>query len=150
MKQFRHAEHTGTEEYVAEKVAEHWGANEVAARTAVGLNHIAGRVFGGAILADEATASARTLFSKELIPARLPNIPPPAEARVPSTSRAGAAAVYFHACVNRISVIATPMLLDTTWLRRWSLCRLGQGCRYGFRRTCRERVVRRSGTPRIP
>ncbi len=102
MKQFRHAEHSRTEEYVAEKVSEHWGASEVAARAAVGLNHIAERVFGGAILANEATVSARTLFSNELIPARLPNIPPSAEARVPSTSRAGAAAVYFHACVNRI------------------------------------------------
>jgi D-lactate dehydrogenase len=42
------------------------------------------------------------VVSKDLMPGWLPNIPPPAPPKVPTTSREGAAAVYFHACVNRI------------------------------------------------
>jgi len=40
MKQFRHAEHNHTEEYVAKKIAENWATAEVGARTALKLNHI--------------------------------------------------------------------------------------------------------------
>jgi D-lactate dehydrogenase len=36
------------------------------------------------------------------MPGWLPNIPPAPTSEVPATSREGAAAIYFHACVNRI------------------------------------------------
>jgi D-lactate dehydrogenase len=47
-------------------------------------------------------AGARSLFSDELIPAWPRNMPRPAPAKLPATSRDGAAAVYMPACVNRI------------------------------------------------
>jgi D-lactate dehydrogenase len=47
-------------------------------------------------------AAARSLFSDELIPSWPRSMPPPAPAKLPETSRDGAAAVYMPACVNRI------------------------------------------------
>jgi len=45
---------------------------------------------------------ARSLFSEELIPSWPENMPAPAPAKLPRTSRDGAVAVYMPACVNRI------------------------------------------------
>ena len=101
MKHFRHMEHTHTQEYAAEKLAEHWGAVEKAARVALTLNEVATRVFGG-LPAKGMTSAARAIVSNDLMPAWLPNIPQPAKVDLPSTERTGAAAVYFSACVNRI------------------------------------------------
>jgi D-lactate dehydrogenase len=102
MKQFRHKEHNRTEENVAEKIAENWGTAEVGARAALTLNHIATSVYGGSLIAASALKVARSVVSKDLMPGWLPVIPPAATPRVPPTSRENAAAVYFHACVNRI------------------------------------------------
>ena len=102
MKQFRHEEHSHTEEYVAKKIAENWATAEAGARTALKLNHIATRISGGRLLAESALTAARTAVSKDLLPGWLPNIPFAAAPQVPATSRDGATAVYFHACVNRI------------------------------------------------
>jgi D-lactate dehydrogenase len=102
MKQFRHAEHNHTEEYVAKKIAEHWATAERGARAALRLNHLATTVYGGSLLAESALTAARAVVSKDLMPGWLPNIPPVARPEVPATARDGAAAVYFHACVNRI------------------------------------------------
>jgi D-lactate dehydrogenase len=102
MKHFRHAEHTKGEEYVAEKIAEHWAAAEVGARDALRLNHIATQVYGGSLVAESMLATVRSVVSKDLAPGWLPNIPPAVNPKVPATKREGAAAVYFHACVNRI------------------------------------------------
>ena len=44
----------------------------------------------------------RRVVSEELVPRWPEGLPPPAPARLPATTRAGAAAVYFPACVNRI------------------------------------------------
>jgi D-lactate dehydrogenase len=49
-----------------------------------------------------AASATRAVFSEELVPAWPRNMPPPAPARLPETSREGAAAVYMPACVNRI------------------------------------------------
>ena len=46
--------------------------------------------------------AARSLISDELVPTWPRNMPPPAPAKLPETSRDGAAAVYMPACVNRI------------------------------------------------
>jgi len=102
MKQFRHEEHNRPEEFVAEKIAENWGMAEVGARTALRLNHLATSIYGGSLIAEGALKVARSVVSKDLMPGWLPNIPPAASPKVPLTSREGAAAVYFHACVNRM------------------------------------------------
>jgi D-lactate dehydrogenase len=102
MKRFRHEEHNKTEEYVAEKIAENWGTAEVGARAALRLNHIATSIYGGSLVAENALKVARSVVSKDLMPGWLPVIPPAASPEVPITSREGAAAVYFHACVNRM------------------------------------------------
>ena len=91
MKHFRHMEHTHTQEYAAEKLAEHWGAVEKAARVALTLNEVATRVFGG-LPAKGMTSAARAIVSNDLMPAWLPNIPQPAKVDLPSTERTGAAA----------------------------------------------------------
>jgi D-lactate dehydrogenase len=57
---------------------------------------------GGAAVAEGALRAFRSVVSPELIPCWLPNIPSPAAGTLPATTRAGAAAVYFHACVNRV------------------------------------------------
>jgi D-lactate dehydrogenase len=102
MKRFRHEEHNSTEEYVAEKIAENWGAAEVGARAALRLNHLATSIYGGSLAAESALKVVRSVVSKDLVPGWLPVIPPAASPEVPPTSRNGAAAVYFHACVNRM------------------------------------------------
>jgi D-lactate dehydrogenase len=102
MKRFRQEEHNKTEEYVAQKIAENWAMAEVGARQALALNHAATSVAGGSMIAESALRAARSVVSKDLMPGWLPNIPPPSPPIVPTTSREGAAAVYFHACVNRI------------------------------------------------
>jgi D-lactate dehydrogenase len=101
VKHFRHLEHTQAQEYVAEKMAEHWGGIERVGRVALKINHAAQRILGG-VPAKGLSAAARAVVSSELMPAWLPNIPEPAKVDLPPTQREGAAAVYFSACVNRI------------------------------------------------
>jgi D-lactate dehydrogenase len=102
MKRFRHEEHNTTQEHVAEKIAENWGAAEIGARAALTLNHIATSMYGGSLVAENALKVVRSVVSKDLVPGWLPVIPPAATPKVPDTSREAAAAVYFHACVNRM------------------------------------------------
>jgi D-lactate dehydrogenase len=75
---------------------------EIGARDALRLNHLATSIYGGSLIAEGALKAARSVISKDLMPGWLPNIPPAASPKVPATSRAGAAGVYFHACVNRM------------------------------------------------
>ena len=49
-----------------------------------------------------ATGLARKALGEEAVPAWEPPMPPPAPANLPATTREGAAAVYFPACINRI------------------------------------------------
>jgi D-lactate dehydrogenase len=101
MKLFRHQEHTPTQERAAEGLARHWGAVEKAGRAALSLNRAAQSWLGG-LPAKGVTSAARMVFSEDLVPAWLPNIPGAARAKLPATIRDGAAAVYFSACVNRM------------------------------------------------
>ncbi|MEJ0001048.1 MAG: FAD-binding and (Fe-S)-binding domain-containing protein [Verrucomicrobiota bacterium] len=101
MKHFRHLEHTHSQEYVAEKLAEHWAEVEEMGRLALTANAISSRVLGP-LPAMGLTTLARAVVSKDLVPVCLPNMPPAAKVEFPPTQKEGAAAVYFCACVNRM------------------------------------------------
>ncbi len=96
VKGFRAQEHTERAQRRAVQVAERWAAVERTARAGLRAGSLAGpllRAGAGAV---------RSLFSDELVPSWPPNMPPPAPAKLPATTRDGAAAVYMPACVNRI------------------------------------------------
>jgi D-lactate dehydrogenase len=97
VKELRGRAHTPRAERVALFLAQRWGAVEGSARAALALGAAGG---DGALRA--LTDLARRAVSHELIPAWGPAMPTAAPARAPATSREGAAAVYFPACVNRI------------------------------------------------
>ncbi len=96
IKGFRAEEHTPKEQRQAARVAEHWSSVEKTARAGLRAGTLAGPLMRGA------ASTARSLFSDELVPSWPRNMPPPAPAKLPRTSREGAAAVYMPACVNRI------------------------------------------------
>jgi D-lactate dehydrogenase len=81
----------------AESLASRWAAVERAARAGLraggGLGGLPGRA---------GARAARALLSDELIPDFPAPMPHAAPAKPPATARAGAAAVYMPACVNRI------------------------------------------------
>jgi D-lactate dehydrogenase len=96
VKGFREAEQTPRARRQATKVAERFKQVEQLARGGLRTGTAAGplmRAWSGA---------TRALISDELVPTWPRNMPPPAPARLPRTSREGAAAVYMPACVNRI------------------------------------------------
>ena len=100
-KTFRRAESTPRREKAALMVARRWAAAEKLARTAVGAADIIQRTVGVRALTG-LTAAARLVVSDDLIPS-VPGPMPRAQLRkLPSTTREGAAAVYFPACINRI------------------------------------------------
>jgi D-lactate dehydrogenase len=96
IKGFRTEERTDRAQRRGIRLAQRWRSVEQTARA--GLR--AGTVVGPLIRAGAGTA--RSLFSDELVPSWPRNMPRPAPARLPETSREGAAAVYMPACVNRI------------------------------------------------
>jgi D-lactate dehydrogenase len=96
VKGFREREHSPRAQRQAAKVAEHYERWERLARAGLRAGVAAGplmRAWSGA---------TRALVSDELVPAWPRNMPPPAPAELPTTSREGSAAVYMPACVNRI------------------------------------------------
>ncbi len=96
VKGLRARRHERRSERTALAAARHWESVERAARAALRT----GRALGDAPTA-ALSGLARSAASQELIPAwdeALPDPPPP----LPWTTREGAAAVYFPACVNRI------------------------------------------------
>ncbi|WP_329617654.1 FAD-binding oxidoreductase [Streptomyces brevispora] len=97
MKDFRHQRHSPREERIAALTAKHFRAVEAAARLAVAA---AARIDDR--LLEGVTGLARRAVRPDLIPAWLPEIPGAAARALPPTSRAGASAVYYPACVNRI------------------------------------------------
>jgi len=101
MKHFRHLEHGPRAELIAATVARRFGTVERVARIGLSVGDATAKVVGHRTLA-AATALARAVVSKELVPSWLPNMPAAAKAQLPKTSRQGAAGVYFTACVNRI------------------------------------------------
>jgi D-lactate dehydrogenase len=96
IKGFRAHEHTDRAQRQAAKVADHYGRYEALARTGLRTGAVAPPLMRAA------ASASRAVFSDELVPAWPRNMPPPAPARLPETSREGAAAVYMPACVNRI------------------------------------------------
>jgi D-lactate dehydrogenase len=100
-KTFRRAESTPRREKTALLIARRWAAGEKLARTAVGAADLVQRTVGVRALTG-LTAAARLVVSDDLVPS-VPGPMPRAQLRtLPSTTREGAAAVYFPACVNRI------------------------------------------------
>jgi len=97
MKDLRHRRHSPREEWAAARSARQFGAVEKAARLAVAAADRIGDRLTGAL-----TRAARKAVGPELVPEWLPRIPGPAARALPATRRAGAAAVYYPACVNRI------------------------------------------------
>ncbi|NEB76679.1 FAD-binding oxidoreductase, partial [Streptomyces sp. SID14478] len=97
MKGFRHARHTPREEKVAALAAKNFKAVEASARLAVA----AADKIGDRLLTSVTTA-ARRAVRPDLVPEWLPEIPGAAARKLPRTTRAGATAVYYPACVNRI------------------------------------------------
>jgi D-lactate dehydrogenase len=96
VKEFRAKEHNASAQRRATRIAERWASVERTARTGLQAGAFARplmRAWAGA---------ARSLLSDELVPSWPSNMPPPAPAKLPRTSRDGAAAVYMPACVNRI------------------------------------------------
>jgi D-lactate dehydrogenase len=101
VKSFRRAESTPRREKVALLVARRWATTEKLARTAVGAADLIQRTLGARALTG-LTAAARLVVSDDLVPS-VPGPMPRAQLRMlPPTTREGAAAVYFPACVNRI------------------------------------------------
>ena len=96
IKEFRSREHTERAERAALRFAKRYAGAERLARA--GLR--AGR-FAGPLMRAGAGAG-RAVLSDELLPAWPRDMPPPAPASLPETSRESAAAVYLPACVNRI------------------------------------------------
>jgi D-lactate dehydrogenase len=100
-KTFRRAESTPRREKTALMIARRWATAERLARTAVGTADIIQRTVGVRALTG-LTAAARLVVSEDLVPS-VPGPMPRAQLRaLPSTTRAGAAAAYFPACINRI------------------------------------------------
>ncbi|MEU2023911.1 FAD-binding and (Fe-S)-binding domain-containing protein [Streptomyces sp. NPDC016469] len=97
MKSFRHQRHSPREERVAALAAKHFRTAETAARLAVAAaSRVDDRLLQGV------TRLARRAVHPDLVPEWLPEIPGAAPRKLPRTSRAGASAVYYPACVNRI------------------------------------------------
>jgi D-lactate dehydrogenase len=96
VKELRAQERTARAEAMGLRAARHWGAQETAARALLRT----GRAIGDGPMRG-LSRLARRVASTELVPEWVPPMPPPAP-RLPETSREGAAAVYFPACINRI------------------------------------------------
>ncbi len=100
IKQFRLQQRTDRAEAIALKVAQRWAAVERLARQAMSAIDIVSKTVGVKPLTG-LTAAARAIISTDLVPSVPGPMPLPAR-RLPTTTRAGAAAVYFPACINRI------------------------------------------------
>ncbi|MFJ6996000.1 FAD-binding and (Fe-S)-binding domain-containing protein [Streptomyces sp. NPDC003090] len=101
MKRLRHLRHSAREERAAALAARNFAVVEGAARRAVAAAYRSGRV-AGERLPRAVTGALRRAVRPDLVPEWLPEVPDAAPARLPRTERAGAAAVYFPACVNRV------------------------------------------------
>jgi D-lactate dehydrogenase len=101
MKEFRRRERSDREEAVALTLAKRYATVERAARAGLTGAGAAGAVLGDRTLA-RVPQAIRTRVSSELVPTLPTSLPPAAPARLPSSERIGAAAVYLPACINRI------------------------------------------------
>ncbi|MFJ9641034.1 FAD-binding and (Fe-S)-binding domain-containing protein [Streptomyces sp. NPDC101178] len=101
MKGFRHRRHTAREERIAALTAKNFRVVEASARLAVAAGDAIGER-GGDRLLESVTRLARKAVRPDLVPEWLPQLPGAAARQLPRTTRVGASAVYYPACVNRI------------------------------------------------
>jgi D-lactate dehydrogenase len=101
MREFRKAERGPTSKWIALAVARRWALVEKTAVLALGVTRLATRLFGPRFVPLLAKA-ARVVVDNDLMPAVPGPMPKPASRRMPVTEEAGAAAVYFPACINRM------------------------------------------------
>ena len=101
MRSFRQAEHGPQAQATALSIARNWETVESLARAGLGAAEIASKVAGVATLG-ALTTMLRSVISEDLMPAVPGPMPRPAPGRLPKTTRADAAAVYFPACINRM------------------------------------------------
>jgi D-lactate dehydrogenase len=101
MKEFRRRERGEREEAVALALAKRYAGVERAVRGALrGARIVEG--LGGRRLLRRIPSAIRQRLSRELVPTLPAKLPPPASAHLPASRRAGAAAVYLPACLNRM------------------------------------------------
>ncbi len=101
VKGLRELQHGARAERAALEVARRWALVERGARTGLRAgNAVADRLGPGAPAA--VARALRTAIGAELVPTWPANMPDAAPATLPATTRAGAAAVYLPACINRI------------------------------------------------
>jgi D-lactate dehydrogenase len=101
IKTFRRAESTPRRERAALMIAKRWATAEKVSRSAIGAADIIQRTIGVRVLTG-LTGAARLVLSADLVPS-VPGPMPRAQVRkLPATTREGAAAAYFPACINRI------------------------------------------------
>jgi D-lactate dehydrogenase len=101
IKSFRQRENTDGSEKIALAIAKRWRRVETIARLGMGVTDVVSRTVGVKALTG-LTAVARMALSKDLVPSVPGPMPQQAPRLLPQTSRQGAAAVYFPACINRI------------------------------------------------
>lgn len=101
VKSFRRAESTEAREAIALTVAKRWATVENLARSSTGAAAIIEHTVGTKALAG-LTGAVRAAVSDDLVPSVPGPMPQSASRELPYTTREGAAAVYFPACVNRI------------------------------------------------
>jgi len=101
VKDLRFRRHSERAEAVALALAKRWEAVERMARRGLRVGHAIGAVAGDASVRG-LTRAARRALGAEMVPEWGEAMPTAAAARLPATDRAGAAAVYMPACINRM------------------------------------------------
>src|SRR6202041_3403136 len=101
IKHFRKMQHSVDAEEVALDVARKWAEVEKLARHGVRAADVVQTITSPHLL-EALTDVARSIVSKDLVPALAGPMPHAAPADLPQTRREGAAAAYFPACINRI------------------------------------------------
>ncbi|SIO72057.1 D-lactate dehydrogenase [Burkholderia sp. GAS332] len=101
MREFRRRSQTEVSERVALSVARNWGAVERVSTVALSGAKYLGDALGWRSVKAIAD-TGRKVVSTDILPTVPGPMPKPAATRMPETSRDGADAVYFTACVNRM------------------------------------------------
>jgi D-lactate dehydrogenase len=101
VREFRKAERGPVSERIALAIARRWATVETVAVLALGATQLMSRLLGVRVVSLFAKV-ARMVVDNDLMPAVPGPMPKPANRQMPSTSREGAAAVYFPACINRM------------------------------------------------
>jgi D-lactate dehydrogenase len=101
IKRFRHRGHSPRAEAVAHGIAKRYATAEPLARTSLRVGHVVQSSLGsGAMIG--VTGLIRRVVGNELFPLWSKDMPRPTSGQLPDTTKTGAQAVYFPACINRI------------------------------------------------